>query len=107
MPLRTGHCRECGASYEAGRATREFCGMACRRAFSNRRMLRGADMYDLLMQLRFDRERAKRSGAWSLLCRMAAAFKAEDDRERAGHASPARRSATAAAIKGGGDARAI
>jgi len=83
MPLKNSRYRECGISYEARRATREFCGAACRRAFNNRRMLRGADLYDLFMALRFDRENAKRSGAWSLMRRMAAHFKAEDDRARA------------------------
>jgi hypothetical protein len=73
-------CRECGHDFAARRATAEFCGEACRRAFHNRKAIRGAQLYDLFMALRYDRTRAAASGAFSLLCRMAAAFKAEDDR---------------------------
>lgn len=80
-------CRECGAQYIPQRTTREFCCTACRRAFSNRRMLRGSHFYDLIMAIRFDRAAAAQEGAWSLLCRQAAAFKAEDDRERGGRKS--------------------
>ena len=50
-------------------------------------MLGGAAFYDLVMASRFDRDAAKAAGAWSLLCRMAAAFKAEDDAERASRKS--------------------
>jgi hypothetical protein len=85
--LKQKSCRECGASYAAQRATREFCCTACRRAFSNRRMLRGANFYDLIMAMRFDRAAAADEGAWTLLCKMAAAFKAEDDRQRGGRKS--------------------
>jgi hypothetical protein len=77
-----GTCRECGTVYQAQRTTREFCCTACRRTFHNRRALQGADFYDLFMAIRFDRDNAKKAGAWSLMCRMAASFKATDDRER-------------------------
>jgi hypothetical protein len=39
------------------------------------------------MALRFDRRPAQDAGAWSLMCRMAAEFKLEDRRERAGRPS--------------------
>jgi hypothetical protein len=39
------------------------------------------------MALRFDRAAAQDEGAWSLMCRMAAEFKLEDRRERAGRPS--------------------
>jgi hypothetical protein len=39
------------------------------------------------MVMRHDRANAAREGTWSLLCRMAAAFKLEDDRERDGRKS--------------------
>jgi hypothetical protein len=45
---------------------------------------RSAEFYDLLMAMRFDRDRAQEDGAWSLLSRMASSFKAEDDRDRGG-----------------------
>jgi hypothetical protein len=44
-------------------------------------------MYDAVMAMRYDRDEAKDAGAWSLLCRMAASFKAEDERDRGGRPS--------------------
>lgn len=86
-PCRKGECRECAAAFAAQRATREFCSDACRRAFHNRLMTRGSDMYSLFMACRYDRRAAKAERAWSLLSRMAAAWRAEDARERAGRQS--------------------
>ena len=80
-------CRECGAKFQLQRASREFCCAACRRVFNNRRMLRGAEFYDLVMATRFDRSAAQQNGAWSLLCRMAASFRYADQRERDGRPS--------------------
>jgi hypothetical protein len=80
-------CRECGAAFTARRASVDFCSAACRGALNNRRLKRGGQLYDLVMAWRFDRTAAAASGAQSLLCRMAAAFKAEDDRDRAGRPS--------------------
>jgi hypothetical protein len=80
-------CRECGERFSSKRASGEFCSPLCRRNFGNRRLLRGAAFYDLVMAIRFDRDAAEADGAWSLLCRMAAAFRAEDDAERAGRKS--------------------
>jgi hypothetical protein len=77
------NCRECGNSFSAQRATSEFCSTNCRTQFHNRRALRGAQLYDLIMTMRYDRA----AGAWSMLCRMAASFKIEDDRERPGRRS--------------------
>jgi hypothetical protein len=77
-------CRECGGGFSPKRDTREFCSPRCRAAFNNRRLRRGAHLYDLVMEWRFRRTAAAESGAQSLLCRMAAAFKAEDDLERPG-----------------------
>jgi hypothetical protein len=77
--VKPGTCRECGTAYIARRATRAFCCAACRRAFNHRRLLRGADFYDLFMAMRCDRGNAADEGAWTLLCKMAAAFKSEDD----------------------------
>jgi hypothetical protein len=84
---RFGFCRECGARFEAKRVSREFCCTKCRQTFHNRAASRGADLFHLFMAMRFDRANAEVAGAWSLLCRMAAAFKAEDDRDRAGRVS--------------------
>jgi hypothetical protein len=77
-------CRECGDRLST---SREFCNGKCRSAFHNRRKQRGADLYDLVMSHRFEREDAKEQGAWSLLCRMASNFRQEDHEKRAGRKS--------------------
>jgi hypothetical protein len=77
-------CRECGGQLSG---SREFCNGRCRSAFHNRRKQRGADLYDLVMSHRFEREAAKEQGAWSLLCRMASSFREEDNQKRAGRKS--------------------
>jgi hypothetical protein len=84
---RLRHCRECGASFRAKRPEAEFCAASCRKAFHNRRQLRGAAFFDLVMAMRFARQEAQAEGAWSLLCRLAASCRAEDQRERAGRPS--------------------
>lgn len=77
-------CRDCGAEIRPETRSREFCSATCRSTFHNRRKQRGADFYDLFMALRFDRTEAQDKGAWSLMCRMAATFKLEDQYERGG-----------------------
>ena len=80
-------CRECGATFTARRASADFCSAHCRVAWNNRRLRRGGQLYDLVMAWRFNRTEFAAAGAQSLLCRMAAAFKADDDRDRAGRQS--------------------
>jgi hypothetical protein len=82
-----GACIECGNAYTALTREAEFCGKACRQAFNNRRMTRGAFMYDLIMAMRFDRPLAKQFKVWVMLCRMAADFRKEDVEARAGRKS--------------------
>jgi hypothetical protein len=79
-------CRECGHPVRTKRAS-AFCSAKCRATYHNRRACRGADLYDLVMGLRFDRVGAEAAGVWSLMCRMAASFRAEDERARAGRQS--------------------
>jgi triphosphoribosyl-dephospho-CoA synthetase len=81
-------CKECGMALSADRDYRaEVCGSACRTAWSNRRKMRGAELYDLFMAMRHERGAAKALGIWNLMCRMAAAWKQEDMDERAGRLS--------------------
>jgi hypothetical protein len=82
-----GTCRECGAHFQTQRASREFCCTKCRHTFHNRAASRGAELFHLFMAMRFDRANAEESGAWSLMCRLAASFKAKDDRDRNGRRS--------------------
>lgn len=42
-------------------------------------MQRGAEMYDLFMAMRYERDEAKELGCWSRLCAMAMHFKEQDD----------------------------
>lgn len=72
-------CRECGKPLSTDRkANTEFCGTPCRIAWRNRRMSRGADLYDAFMAMRFDRAAAKDKGLWALMCRMASTWNEED-----------------------------
>lgn len=72
-------CRECGKPLDTSRkGNTEFCNTACRISWRNRRMSRGADLYDAFMALRFDRADAKDKGLWALMCRMASAWNEED-----------------------------
>jgi hypothetical protein len=49
--------------------------------------MRGAEVYDLLMVLRFDRHRATHLKLWTLMCRMVALFRDEDFAQRDGRRS--------------------
>src|SRR5260221_792847 len=86
-PRKFGFCRECGVRFQAHRPSREFCCTKCRQTFHNRAASRGAEIFHVLMAMRFDRAKATAAGAYKLLCRMAAAFKAEDHRAPPGRAS--------------------
>lgn len=81
------HCRECGRPFAVRRPTAEFCGAVCRSAFHNRKAARGSALYDVVMLIRYDRSAAESAELWSMLCKMAAAYKAEDDRGRDGRPS--------------------
>jgi hypothetical protein len=78
-------CRECGALLQARRAGCEFCNAVCRQRFNNRRAVRGADLYDVVMSLRVDR--GKSGAALSLLSKMVSNFRDIDRREREGRRS--------------------
>lgn len=80
-------CLECGEPYEADKAFGVFCCPGHRKAWNNRRMVRGAELYDLFMALRYQRGLAQLLGLWRLTCRLAAAFRDEDRAERAGRQS--------------------
>jgi hypothetical protein len=77
-------CAECGAPFTPGTFHGEFCGA--------RWAVRGAELYDLFMTLRYDRETGRALKVWKILCRMAAGYRAEDLAGRAGRPSwrPAR-----------------
>jgi len=74
-------CDECGVAYEAGTAKSRFCCPAHRNAYDFRRQERGKILYDFFMQMRYRRLGAK--GLWSVMCRLAEEWHAED-KERPG-----------------------
>ncbi len=81
-------CLECGEPMEGvQKRGKEFCCSACRLTFNNRRLQRGALVYDLFMALRFDREMSKALKVWSLLTRLAKQFRDEDVHRRGGRRS--------------------
>jgi predicted nucleic acid-binding Zn ribbon protein len=81
------HCNECGAAYQPGRMDQFFCANACRMTFENRRMIRGKEIYDLFMIMRYERGIARVRGIWAIACRLAQQWKAEDDALRGGRRS--------------------
>lgn len=86
-PLKLFDCLECSAPSSSPAANAEFCSTPCRKAWNNRRLTRGAELYDLMMVCRFDRGRAKALRIWTLMCRLVSTFRAEDRRERQGRRS--------------------
>lgn len=80
-------CPECGIAFRSAKRHAEFCAATCRKTFNNRRMVRGAELYDLLMTLRYERPVARALGVWKFLCRMAQGYRDQDLHERAGRNS--------------------
>lgn len=80
-------CQNCGSPITARRNGQEFCKPSCRQAFNNRRMQRGAEMYDLIRALRRERDTAKELNIWTELCRLELGYQIEDEKERPGRRS--------------------
>ena len=80
-------CSECGEPFQSTMAHADFCGAPCRKAWNNRRAVRGAEIYDLFMCIRHERGVARAVKAWNLICRLASMYRDEDHRERAGRKS--------------------
>lgn len=86
-PSRVCVCLNCGESFEQGRKAAEFCSRKCVRAWNNRRYIRGAELYDLMMIQRFDRGEATKHKVWTALTRLTRQYRDEDIRERGGRRS--------------------
>lgn len=80
-------CLECGAAFTARRRASVYCTPKCRTDFLNRRNMRGAILYDLYMANRFEREDAQVAGVQSVMSRLAADWREEDNRKREGRRS--------------------
>lgn len=79
-------CRECGGNHDRPQEA-AFCCRECRQTWNNRRLKRGAELYDLFMLVRYERGLAKLHGLWSIVCRLAQAWREEDVRDRGGRPS--------------------
>ena len=84
MPKTTVRCcRECKKPLGDGlKANAVFCGIPCKAKWNNRRKNRGADLYDLWMAMRYERDEAKRLGVWKEMCRLSEGW--HDDDAKAG-----------------------
>lgn len=82
-------CLNCGAPFETARpkGTVFQCGSTCRTEWNNRRAQRGAELYDLMMAVRYERDVATEQALWSKACALMASFKADDDKARGGRRS--------------------
>lgn len=76
--VRMRACRECGSAFPRGHRSSEFCSLSCRRIYNNRRAMRGGEIYDLAMEMRFDRKTAKDRKTFSHLCTLLGRFNDED-----------------------------
>lgn len=86
MPHDPTCCIECNAPLAPRKPTGpkpKFCSKACGKIFNNRRAMRGAEMYDLVMAGRF--ERATHAGMWRpTLTLLASHYREKDKSERNG-----------------------
>lgn len=84
MTNRVRDCLECGTDHVCKGG---FCSTSCRHDFNNRRKARGAELYDLYMAHRFERDHAKQLGVFQAINRLASNFREEDKARRAGRRS--------------------
>lgn len=89
MSAHRATCLNCGNAFESNRpkGTVFQCSGECRREFNNRRATRGAEIYDLMMTLRYDRQAATDDAVWSKACALLASFRADDGTTRGGRRS--------------------
>jgi len=81
-------CLECGRRFtRLPFQGREFCSTPCRQNWNNRRLQRGAELYDLYMAHRFERAEAKNLGVFQAINRLASDYRAEDRERRSGRRS--------------------
>ena len=87
MSTPTPCCLECGTALTERRNGKQFCSTPCRQSFNNRRMQRGAEIYDLFRALRRERSEAKALNLWTQICRLELAWQQEDEEARPGRRS--------------------
>lgn len=79
MNATTRTCQECGKPITTTRRDATFCCTPCRQRFNNRRMQRGAELYDLFRAMRRERAEAKRLEVWTMICRLEKQWHDEDE----------------------------
>lgn len=82
-------CKGCAECFQSVRVEAEFCSDQCRKCWHNLAMVRGRDLYPLVMAWR-DRSRANAEEsrqALSAICRLVRTYHEEDRRERGGRKS--------------------
>jgi hypothetical protein len=84
---RISTCRECGIDISDKRQGAVFCSAEHRKAWNNRRMIRGAEVYDLLMANRYEREKSTALGVWSIATNLLRAYRDSDRKLRDGRQS--------------------
>lgn len=80
-------CCECGTKFQSVRVEAEFCGTPCRKTYNNRRAMRGAELYDIVMAWRFGDGEGRINEARDLLCSLVSGYNEEDKRSRPGRRS--------------------
>ena len=78
-------CLECNAAYTPRAALQRFCSPSCSKVFNNRRMTRGAELYDYYMSMRYERD--THSGNIAIMNQMAMKWRDEDKASRDGRQS--------------------
>lgn len=87
MPKRDFQCLECGEGFSSVSAHAEFCCAEHRKAWNNRRMIRGAELYDLWMIVRYERGLARVKAVMNLMSSLARAYRDADRTLRGGRRS--------------------
>lgn len=82
-------CRECGADLASLNLRKDatFCCAEHRKAWNNRRALRGAELLDLFMAMRYQRAEFADKGMFASMCNLARAYRDADKALRGGRKS--------------------
>jgi hypothetical protein len=71
-------CDECHIAFTSQKREARFCGGLCRKKYNNLRAIRGAELYDLMMCCRYDREYAYKTKLPSLMARRCSEWHNQD-----------------------------
>ena len=83
-------CLNCGIEFDKkpGKGRHAvFHATSCRKAWNNRRAVRGAELYDIWMLHRYDREAGKEANTLTIMANLARAYHDADEALREGRAS--------------------